>query len=56
MNSQKPNVKALAIVNLPLLVMMAIDFIKEFFKAIIQGRTDYERSAMPICLQRTSCQ
>ena len=22
-------------------------------KAIMQGRTDYERSALPLCLQRT---
>ena len=30
-----------------------LDYFKEFFKAIMQGRTDYERSAMPLCLQRT---
>jgi hypothetical protein len=29
---------------------------KDFLQAIMQGRTDYERSALPLCLQRTCCQ
>ena len=29
-----------------------LEYFKEFFKAIMLGRTDYERSAMPLCLQR----
>ena len=32
-----------------------LEYFNEFFKAIMQGRTDYERSAMPLCLQRTCC-
>ena len=30
-----------------------LEYFKQFFKAIMQGRTDYERSALPLCLQRT---
>ena len=25
-----------------------LEYFKEFFKAIMQGRTDYERSALPL--------
>lgn len=26
-----------------------LEYFKEFFKAVMQGRTDYERSALPLC-------
>ena len=35
--------------------LSTLEYFKEFFKAIMQGRIDYECSALPLCLQRTCC-